>query len=68
MKQQLTRLQNDSSALEITYRKSNKEIDWWKWAILQIACEMVVDRPKVEDILRSVLGVCPERLNRTECD
>ena len=54
--------------MEITQRKNNKEIDFWKNAILQIACEMVVDRPKVEDILRSVLGICPERLNSSECD
>jgi hypothetical protein len=54
--------------LEITYRKNNKEIDFWKNAVMEVALSRVVDRPRVEDMIRSILGVQPEKLNRAECD
>jgi chromosome segregation ATPase len=53
---------------ELTSKKSQSEVQLWKAAFLDIICDKIVDRPRVEDTLRSLLGVAPERISGYDPD
>ena len=58
----LKKARSDHSNYEVTSKKAHGEIELWKAGLLEIACLKVIEKPRVEDMFRALLGVAPERI------
>jgi Kinesin motor domain len=59
----LKKVRSDHTSYETTSKKAHSEIELWKAGLMDIACLKVIERPRVEDMLRALLGVAPERIS-----
>lgn len=58
----LKKVKSEHTSYETTSRKAHSEIELWKAGLLEISCLKVLEKPKVEDMFRALLGVAPERI------
>lgn len=65
---ELKKVKSDHSSYETTSRKAHGEIELWKAGLLEIACLKVLEKLKVEDMLRALLGVAPERISNYDIE
>ena len=59
----LKKVKTEHTSYETTTKKAHSEIELWKVGLLEIGCLKVLEKPRVEDMLRALLGVAPERIS-----
>lgn len=65
---ELKKTRNEYSSYENNSKKAHSEIELWKAGLLEVALVKVLERPKVEDLVRALLGVAPERLTHYDIE
>lgn len=65
---ELKKAKTEFTSYESTSRKAHGEIELWKAGLLEISCLKVLEKPRVEDMLRALLGVAPERMSNYDIE
>ena len=63
LESELRKAKYEYTTYETTTKRAHSEVELWKAGLLEVACFRVLEKPKVEDVLRALLGVAPERLS-----
>ncbi|CAG9316114.1 unnamed protein product [Blepharisma stoltei] len=58
----LKRVRSDYISYETTTKRAHSEVELWKAGLLDISTYRLLERPRIEDMFRALLGVAPERL------
>jgi hypothetical protein len=65
---ELKKTRTEYSSYENNSKKAHSEIELWKAGLLEVSLVKVLERPKVEDLIRALLGVAPERLTNYDLE